>query len=208
MASLIEERAGAYAGILALTCYFGAAFIPLPDAIGRLLGFGFGPLFIISFLGIRAAIERDADGMTLRIGVLFGVIAGAIVTTLLAIQMGNQMWLEQEVMHSDPDEVVTAQIIWQAINRVQALMDVSWDVFLSSGAVLIGISMIRSASFGPLWGGLGILIGSLLLALNLFTFPRGPAYVGYIDLGPLLAVWFGAVYIRILLTHREGRLRM
>jgi len=209
LASPREERIGAWAGVVALLCYFSAAFLPLPDEFGRLLGFSFGPLFIVSFLGIHAALNGDADGIALRVGVIFGVIAGAVVTTLLTIQIGNQMWLDQAITTSvGAEEVAAAQMLWEAVNRVQALMDVSWDIFLSSGAALIGVSMVSSARFGPLWGWLGILSALLLLTLNLYTFPRGPAYVGLVDVGPILALWFGAVYVRIILfgtapeTHR------
>ena len=48
-------------------------------------------------------------------------------------------------------------------------------------------------------GGTGIIAGLLLLALNLDTFPAGPAYAGSIDLGPVVALWFLAVFVRLLL---------
>jgi hypothetical protein len=44
-----------------------------------------------------------------------------------------------------------------------------------------------------------------LLYLNLATFPVAPAYAGSVDLGPLLAVWFLIVYVRVLWLARAGR---
>jgi hypothetical protein len=35
-----------------------------------------------------------------------------------------------------------------------------------------------------------------LLVLNLQTFPEAPAYAGSIDLGPFVALWMLAVFIR------------
>ena len=52
--------------------------------------------------------------------------------------------------------------------------------------------------FGKLFGWSGIGLGALLLALNMRTFPIAPAEAGSIDLGPLVALWFLAVFIRML----------
>jgi hypothetical protein len=200
MTSSSEQRAGAWAGIAALLSYFGAAFLPLPDPATLLLGLAFGPLFAISFLGLFAALKTQSDGLLLRVAVVFGIIAGAVVTTLLTIQIGNQMWLEQGLAQaSGPAEEEAARVLWRAVNRVQALMDVSWDIFLSVGSVLIGLVMVRHQAFGRVWGWLGVLLALLLLGLNLYTFPSGPAYAGLVDVGPLLALWFGAVFVRIVL---------
>ena len=36
-----ECRVGGWSGIAAILCYFGAAVLPLPDVVGRLLGLVF-----------------------------------------------------------------------------------------------------------------------------------------------------------------------
>lgn len=195
-----ELRSSGWAGLASLTCYFGAAFLPLPDAIGRLLGFAFGPLLIVGFVGLHAILKGDNDPLYLMVGMVFGVIAGAVVTTLLTVQMGNQMWLTQGLAAAtDPVAEEAARATWRAVNRVQALMDVSWDIFLCAASLLMAVGMLRHVHFGRIWSGSGFVAGLLLLGLNLQTFPSGPAYAGSVDVGPILALWYGAVFIRMIL---------
>ena len=84
-------------------------------------------------------------------------------------------------------------------------MDVVWDIFICVASILVAIAMLSHPSFGKIWGGLGIVTAALLLILNLSAFPFPPAKSGSVDLGPVLALWILAVYIRLLfVTKRRG----
>lgn len=198
-------RAGAVAGIAGVLAYFGAAFVPAPDPVTRLLAFGFGPLLGISFLGLFHLIAVHRDGPALRFGVAFGLMAGVAVTTMLVVQVGNNMVLNTQLLAaSGPAAEEMARQLHQSVNRVQYLIDVVWDIFITCAGVLVGWAMLRHPYFGRVWGGLGMAASALLLYLNLDTFPQGPAYAGSVDVGPLLAVWFLAVYGRTLWLSRAG----
>jgi hypothetical protein len=192
-------------GIASVLAYFGAAFLPVPDAVVLVLAFAFGPLLSVSFLGLYRYMSAHRDGPVLQVGSLFGIIAGVLVTTMLVIQLGNNMVLEQGLAEADTDAAKELlRTAWRAVNRVQYLIDVAWDVFICVGAILVGVAMLSHPSFGKIWGGLGILAASLLLILNLYTFPFVPGESGLVDLGPALALWVFAVYIRlILITARQ-----
>jgi hypothetical protein len=115
------------------------------------------------------------------------------------------MVLEQGLAEADTDAAKELlRTAWRAVNRVQYLIDVAWDVFISVGALLVAVAMLRHPNFGKIWGGLGILAAGLLLILNLYTFPYAPAESGSIDLGPALALWVFAVYVRLILTTARG----
>ncbi len=198
--------AGAISGIAAVLSYFGAAFLPLPDLASLLLAFAFGPLLALSFVGLFHGLAPDRDGPALRFGVVLGILAGCTVTIMLSVQMGNNIFLDQQLAAADSDAVrEAALLVHRAVNRVQMLIDVAWDVFICGAGFSIGIAMLKHPAFGRIFGLTGIAVSVALLYLNLDTFPRGPAYAGSIDLGPLLAIWFLVVYARLVWVSRRPR---
>jgi hypothetical protein len=202
--------AGAISGLAGVMAYFGAAFLPavlpIPDGMVLVLAFAFGPLLGLSFLGLFHALSAGNDGPALRFGVVLGILAGATVTTMLVVQVGNNIFLDQQLAEADAEVLKeSARLVHRAVNRVQMLIDVAWDVFICGAGFLIGYSMLRHPSFGRILGGTGMVASAALLYLNLDTFPRGPAYAGSVDLGPLLAVWFLIVYVRVLWLTRAGQ---
>jgi hypothetical protein len=192
-------RVAGITGVASVLSYFGAAFVPLPDAVARLLAFAFGPLLVASFLGFYRFMSRHRNGPVLQTACLFGAIAGTMVTCMLVVQVGNNM-VRADLLQTAESEAArqAAEVSWRAVNRVQYLLDVVWDIFICCALILLGMAMLGHPRYGKVWGGLGILAAALLLALNLQTFPEAPAYAGSIDLGPLVALWMLAVFLRTL----------
>ena len=190
---------GALLGAAAVVAYFSAAFLPqvapVPDTVVLWLALAFGPLLGLSFLGLFHALAPRADGPALRFGAALGLMAGATVTIMLTVQLGNNMFLEQQLAAAGSDAARgAAELVHRSVNRVQMLIDVSWDVFICGAGFLVGLAMLRYAAIGRVLGGLGMLASAALLYLNLATFPRPPAYAGSVDLGPALAIWFLIVF--------------
>lgn len=197
-------RVAGATGLAGITCYFGAAFIPLPDAAVRLLAFAFGPFLCAAFAGLYRYLSEENDGPILQLASVFGILAGAMVTTMLVVQVGNNM-VRAELLAEAGDESVreSIKLSWGAVNRVQYLLDVVWDIFICVATMLLGVVLWSHARFGRIWGGLGFLAGFLLLAFNLYTFPYAPAEVGSVDLGPFVAMFMLGVFVRLLLPKRS-----
>jgi len=186
-------------GLTSIACYFGAAFLPLPDVLTRLLAFAFGPLLSVSFLALYRYLATHRDNPVLQVACLMGIIAGVMVTTMLVVQVGNNMVRTESLAAADSDLArEAARQAWTAVNRVQYLVDVVWDIFICAATMLLGIYLWGHPRFGKIWGGLGTLAGFLLLVLNLQTFPTAPAYAGSVDLGPVVALWMSAVFVRMI----------
>lgn len=187
-------------GILSVISYFGAAFLPVPDVVTRLLAFAFGPLLSVSFVGIYRTMAPHKDGPMLQTACLFGIVAGVMVTSMLVVQVGNNM-VRADMLASAETELARDSVLlaWRAVNRVQYLLDVVWDIFICLALLLLATVMVSHPRFGKIWGGIGILVSVSLLFLNLFTFPFAPGEVGLVDLGPIAAIWMLAVFIRLLL---------
>ena len=189
-------------GIGSIACYFLAAFLPLPDVAIRVLAFAFGPLLSISFLGLYRVLAEHKNGPILQIACLFGIIAGVLVTSMLVVQIGNNMVRSDMLAAADGEAAEEAvQAAWRAVNRVQYLLDVVWDIFICVAAMLLAAVLWAHPRFGKLWGAIGFVSGLLLLVLNLQTFPEAPAYAGSVDLGPLVALWMLAVYVQTALIR-------
>jgi hypothetical protein len=133
-------------------CYFGAAFLPIPDVFARLLAFAFGPLLSISFLGMYRFMANHHDGPVLQIACLLGIIAGVMVTSMLVVQIGNNM-VRSDLLSSAETEAVreSIKLAGGAVNRVQYLQDVVGDIFICVATLLRGISMVTHPKFGKVW---------------------------------------------------------
>lgn len=195
------DRTGAVVGMLAMFCYFGAAVLPLPDTIGNLLGFAFGPLTIVAYIGIYSFWGKTHDGALLRTSSVFGVVYGAIVTCLIFIQVANNVWHSEAIaVAATTAEKETLSAIHTAVNRVQASLDVAFDVFVTASVILLGFVLLRDSLVSKFIGIFGILIAALLLFLNLYTFPNPPAASGFFDAGPFLGLWYCVFFGWMLLT--------
>ena len=191
-------------GTASVACYFLAAFLPLPDSLVRLLAFAFGPLLSIAFLGLYHCLSDHRRGPTVKIASLFGIIAGVLVTSMLVVQVGNNM-VRVDLLATAEDQAARDAIdtAWRAVNRVQYLLDVVWDIFICVATMLLAIVLGSHPRFGRSWGAVGFISGLLLLVFNLQTFPEAPAEAGSVDLGPVVALWMLAVFIRIPLGLRS-----
>ena len=194
----VWARLAAISGILGVACYFCAAFLPFPDMLSRLLVFAFGPLIIVSFLGLYRFLTDHKDRIALHIAFVFGVIAGTLLTTMLVIQIGNNM-VRAELLAAAGSEAAkeAIRVSWEAVNRIQYLLDIVWDIFITISLMLFGYALIHHPRFGKIWGISGILVCCALLVLNLLSFPEPPAESGSVDLGPLTAIWMFALYVRL-----------
>lgn len=189
-------KTGAIAGILSIICYFGAAVLPLPIVLGNLLGFAFGPLIVVSYIGIYAHWSQKYDGALLRVSYVFGIIYGAIVTSLIFIQVANNMWHAESMALAESDAAKESLfIIHTAVNRVQAALDVAFDIFVTVSVILLGIVLLKDSVVSKIYGITGIGIAALLLVLNLYTFPNAPNEAGLFDAGPFLGLWYAAFFI-------------
>jgi len=194
-------RFGGITAILAVVFYFLAAFAPLPDWLGRLLVFAFGPILSLSFLGWYRFLAIRRSGPVLQSACLCGIIAGVVVTSMLTLQVGNNMVATESLAAADTAEAeLAAEVAWSAVNRVQYLLDVVWDIFICAATILLGVSLFSHESFGKILGGVGVFLGLLLLIFNLVAFPYPPAEVGSIDFGPLVALWILIAAVRLLLV--------
>lgn len=194
---LSAAKTGAIAGVISIIFYISAAaFSFLPDSIARLFGFTFPLLWIISFIGLYKLLRNEFNNTTLEIAYIFGIIGGALVCSLIVIQQANIMWHHEAMASANTEETkALVKATFRGANRVQAGLDVAFDIFITISWILFGFNIAKSQNFNKFLGWSGSLIAFALLVLNLYTFPNAPAESGLFDLGPLLGLWALTFYI-------------
>ncbi len=184
------EKIGAIAGILSIIFYVSAILPILPDSIGLLVAFSFPLLWIIGYMGLYHFLKNQNHTPTLEIAYIFGIIGAALACTLIVVQQANFIWNDLAMESAATDEIKALyRASFRGANRVQAGMDVAFDIFITISWVLFGLNIARSPSFNKILGWSGSLIAFCLLTLNMYTFPDAPAESGLFDLGPFLGLW-------------------
>ena len=183
---------GGILGILGSLCYFMAVAPIFPAPINAYLGFAFGPMISVAFVGIYHFVKAHRNSIPLQIAVLFGIIAGTIVNMMLVVQQSLVLGL------ATAERAAMGATVWQGFNLVQLGLDVSWDIYISLASILLGAAILDHPRFGRLIGGITILLGASLLVLNMASFPIPPAQSGSIDLGPVVGTWYLLLMIRML----------
>jgi hypothetical protein len=199
-------KVGIVAGFLACAIYPLLIAVPLPMVLTVALAAAFGPLLSVACLGLYHFIAASRKTVSLQIATVFLVVAGAIVNTMLVVQMTLREFMREDLAGAAEAESAHAlETAYLAADKVQLGLDVSWDFYVSVGTILLALNLFRHPRFGRIIGSLGVLIGAGLLGFNLATFPAPPAEAGSIDLGPLLGLWYLAV--TIMLARSLGWLR-
>ena len=160
------------------------------------LAFSFPLLWIIAFMGLYHFLKSENHTASLEIGYVFGIIGASLACTLLVVQQANFIWHEQALAEATTEEgKALLRAAFRGANRVQAGMDVAFDIFITISWFLFAANIARSTHFNKLLGWSGCLISTGLLTLNMITFPTAPAEAGLFDLGPFLGIWALLVYI-------------
>ena len=190
---------GGICGILGIASYLAAAFAPLPDFLGYVAAFAFGPLVSISSVGLYHWLADGRRTPLLQIATGFGIAAGVTLLIMLTTQQAIFGVQKARIASAnEPSAVETYRKVSEGLNAVHYGIDVAWDVLIASAVILFGIAMMRHNLFLKVFGAVGVVIGLLLLSFNLWYFPTPPGGAGSIDWGPLTALWMLVSFVILL----------
>jgi hypothetical protein len=157
-----------------------------------------GPVAIVGILSIHNRLAGVHDGLALRTGTVFLVVAFALLTLMLVIQQMVALQFSDLRAHaSEPASLELLRSIQAGVNLVQLGTDVAFDIFYCLGVILLAVVLYRTAGFGRVLAAAGIVAAVGLLTLNLASFPYVPAESGLIDLGPVTGIWWVLVILRL-----------
>ena len=189
------ELIGGVSGIISILFYISAIALPLPAPIPRLLAFTFPLLWILSYMGFYHFLKKERHTPTLEIAYIFGIIGAALACSLLVVQQANIIWHNESMEAAQSEEAkALLKAAYRGANRVQAGLDVAFDIFISIGMILFGINLAKSSQLPAFLGIVMSLLATILIVFNMITFPDAPAEAGLIDGGPFLGFWMLIVY--------------
>jgi hypothetical protein len=170
------------ATLAAVIAYLALIAVDLPIPAQAALSSLFALGMALGSVGLYFLVGPAYAPRVALLAAVSNVVATALVLAMLLTQIGVQ------ALVPEPGRAVAA--IWLTL-------DVAWDVYIGAGTVLFGVALWTVPGFRAWLGGPGVLVGALLLALNLWTFPTPPANAGLFDIGPVVALWYVAVAGRV-----------
>lgn len=172
-------------------------FVPMPRLLTVLTAAAFGPALGFASVGLRYFLELHRDSVAAQIAAVSNLLAGALVTAMLFVQLAVAYHRDDYFAGGAADDSVRPIIrwIWDAILG----LDVAFDVFVGLGTLMFGVSMLRHPRIPKLVAWAGIVVGGVVvLAMNFYTFPTPPADAGLFDPGPFVGLWYLVVVIVVL----------
>lgn len=178
-------RVGIVAGLVACVTYPLMVFVPMPRIPTLAVAASFGPALAYASVGLHRVLALHRDSVAAQAAAIGNVVAGARVTCMLIVQLQIR-WSGEDAGAADESMEAMVDQVWQVVLG----LDVAFDVFVGLGTLLFGVAMLRNPAFGRIVGGLGIVVGVGVLALNGLAFPRLPVQAGFPDPGPITGLWY------------------
>jgi hypothetical protein len=163
---------------------------------GLAVGNGFYFLVSVSLVGLALGLYRALRGTSPGPAV-FGTVLYVLGLGVTFIEDTTQVAFDpiSNLYHAPgatPADQATLALIWQATQGMFNQFDVAATLLLSTGLVILGVAMIRTPSFGKVFGGLSITFGAAeILGISLFP-TNSAAYAPFAVLAFLIfPVLFG-----------------
>ncbi len=162
------------------------------------LEISFGPLFIISNLGLFFFIKSFGQSFFNILAIIFNSLAGAAILITNIVQksvfiIGRDFKaVENEISR----EII--QKTYKLGNLTQLGLDFYFDVLVSIGTIFLALALLRQHYFSKWLVFPGILTGSIGLIINTIKFPIPPASSGLFDPGPLYAIFASLLLIGMI----------
>lgn len=191
-------------GILANINYSLATQVSITPTINNLLFFSFGPLLIVTSIGLYRLITTQSNSVSVQLGTVFLILSG-VCHTIMATMQGSisafmKGYIASAESQSQKDMLIST---YKSVFSTQAGVDMAFDIFISIGVIMIAHSMWNHLQFGKIVSFLGILFASTGLTFNLIAFPENAANIGLIDPSPLFGIWFLIVTIQMAIAIKK-----
>ena len=188
------------AGTAAVSCYLLAILIPWPEnqvgtSTGLLVVSVFPILGIVFSYGIHSALAAEKESIANQLGFVFAVAAFAVLLGMLFAQLAVAAGIREMTKGLDEQ---TATALRRGLRLIDLGLDVAWDFLMGTAMVFWGVAMRPRRAFGAWWGMPLVVLGIAVIVLNAATFPWPPGSHGLVDIGPVIALFFVGIAVRLM----------
>jgi len=194
---------GVVCGLLASVAYPAIIIFDMPVSWAVAVAATFGVSLAAASIGLYHFVALHRNTATLQLAAILNVIAGALFTAMLVVQIGIGEFMEQQASLVGTEiSQPTYRLIFGAVDKVQLGLDMVFDIFIGVGTLLFAFNMASHPRFNVLFAAAGGFIACALLVLNASTFPVPPGDAGLVDLGPFVGAWYLLSTLVILISAR------
>ena len=191
-------------GIMANINYVLATQVSFSPTINRLLFFSFGPLLIVTTIGLYKLLKTGSNLISAQLGTVFLMLSGVSHTIMATMQGSISAFMKEYISNADTESQKELLItIYKSVFSTQSGVDMAFDIFISLGVIMIAISMWNHKHFGKIVCIIGIFFATTGLLFNLIAFPENAGNVGLIDPSPLFGIWFLIVTIQMAIAIKK-----
>jgi hypothetical protein len=191
-------------GIIANINYVLATQVSISPTINRLLFFSFGPLLITTTIGLYKLLSTKDDLISIQLGTVFLILSGVCHTIMATMQGSISTFMKGYISNADNEsQKELLMTIYKSVFSTQAGVDMTFDIFISLGVIMLAYSMWNNIHFGKIVSIMGILFAGTGLLFNLIAFPENAGNIGLIDPSPLFGIWFLIVTIQMALAIKK-----
>ena len=141
---------------------------------GLAVGNGFYFLVSVSLVGLVLGLYRALRG-TNPFAALFGTVLYALGIGVTFVEDATQFAFDpiSNLYHAPgatPTDQATLALMWQATQGMFNQFDVAATILLSTGLIVLGVTMFKNPTFGKVFGGLSVAIGAAQsVAINIVS---------------------------------------
>jgi hypothetical protein len=169
-------------------------------SIGLVTVSAFPILGIVFGYGIYSVLAAEHDSTANRLAFVLAVAAFATLLGMIMVQLAVGAGTSE--MAKGLDEEI-AKALRRGLRLIDLGLDVAWDFLMGTAMIFWGVAMRGHRGFGPWWGIPLAVLGVAVIVLNAATFPWPPGSRGLFDIGPLAAIFFVGIGVRLIFLGRR-----
>ncbi len=187
---------GGTSGITGTVLYVLTGFMTFNHTLLYILGMAWPILSIIFVFSIYKYIAYENQSTANKLSFVFATLGFTIVACMISVQLAVR-WGIDEYISITPEKEELLDLIRKITRLVDHGLDVAWDLFIGTSLIFLFSAIKGHNRFKLIWAIPSAILGSILIVLNVLTFPWPPNTKGLIDIGPLIGLYIIAISARI-----------